>query len=79
MSGVCVCGRKLGKACLKELVWGRRGGGTGGGGGGLDLDWAGLDWIGLTWIGLMRGCAEMQDARCGQCGKRSGWDERELE
>lgn len=38
-----VCGRKLGKACLKELIWGRRGGGGW---------WTGLDWAGLDWIGL---------------------------
>lgn len=40
-----VCGRKLGKACLKELAWGRRGEGGG-------LDWTGLGWAGLDWIGL---------------------------
>lgn len=61
-----MCGRKLGKACLKELIWGRRGEGGGG------LDWTGPDWIGLDWIDAR---CEMQDARCGQCGKRSGWDE----
>lgn len=44
MSGVC--GRKLGKACLKELIWGRRG--VEGGG----LDWTGPDWCGLDWTGL---------------------------
>lgn len=38
-SGVCgVCGGKLGKACLKELVWGKKGG-------------RGVDWTGLGWAG----------------------------
>lgn len=53
-----MCGRKLGKACLKELAWGRRGGG-----GWIGLDWTGLGRVGLDWIGLMRGArCKMQDA-----------------
>lgn len=42
----------------------------------VGLDWTGLDWLELDWtgFGLMRGArCKMQD--CGQCGKRSGWDE----
>lgn len=61
-----VCGKKVGQGlCLKELVWGEKGGGEVGRGvvdcdwdwdwawdwAGVDWDW---DWTGLAWI----------DARC---------------
>lgn len=61
-----MCGRSWARLALRNW-FGGEGGGEGGG-----LDWTGPDWIGLDWIDAR---CEMQDARCGQCGKRSGWDE----